>query len=577
MRVLTVNTDIVVVELDDLAQAIALHHSLMQTPIPGVHEVVPASRTVMIRFHPSVIRATHLAELIGQRDVSAPLASDGELVRVPVHYTGEDLGEVARLTGLSPDEVIARHTGAIYTVAFTGFAPGFVYLVGGDPCLNVPRRAVPRIAIPSGAVGLAGIYSGIYPRTSPGGWQIIGQTDVPMFDLANDPPVLLRPGMRVQFTAAEQASSAGIGPSVESHQAQTSDQAKDAPDMPAQLPADRAAATATAARTLVIEEPGLAATVQDLGRPGHADLGISRSGALDHDSLRCASRLVGNHSDAACIETYGGLRVRAMGEQVLAIAGAEVDATIDASRIDAGDADTDRSRPAPHGHAFALGDGEVLDIGFPKQGAVAYLGIRGGLDIEPVLGSLSSDILSDLGPRPLRAGDELPVRAWTSGVVAVSEDDAGSSICGSDAHRPHGLFGQDEGVSLDVVLGPRDEMFTEAAVTALLEQEWEVTPQSNRVGLRLHGDQPLERTDDSELESEPMASGALEVPPGGQPVVFMADHPLTGGYPVIGSVASWDLNRAGQVPIGARIRFRLAQSDEQAGNGALGAPDEENG
>ncbi|HET6861194.1 MAG TPA: carboxyltransferase domain-containing protein, partial [Streptomyces sp.] len=141
-------------------------------------------------------------------DVSA---ATGEVVEIVVHYDGEDLHEVARHTGLSPDEVVAAHTGSTWTAAFGGFAPGFAYLAGGDPRLEVPRRGEPRTRVPSGAVGLAGSFSGIYPRSSPGGWQIIGHTDVVVWDLERDPPALLRPGVRVRFTAASTDSRSAGG------------------------------------------------------------------------------------------------------------------------------------------------------------------------------------------------------------------------------------------------------------------------------------------------------------------------------------------------------------------------------
>ncbi|MCD7101332.1 carboxyltransferase domain-containing protein [Pseudoclavibacter sp. 13-3] len=542
MRVLPVNTDVLLVELDELSQAVALNQSLLDDPIAGVHELVPAARTVLVRFHPTRIDAAELTRLLLQRDVSAPLGADGEIVQVPVSYDGDDLVEVAGLLGVTPAEVIAMHTASTYTVAFTGFAPGFSYLVGGDPRLDVPRRSVPRTAIPAGAVGLAGTYSGVYPRVSPGGWQIIGTTELPMFDLRRDPPATLRPGMRVRFVDVT---------------------GKPDPHAAAPLTSAATGAESGSRHALEVVASGLGSTLQDLGRPGHADLGVSRSGALDHDSARLAARLVGNSSDAASIETHGGLRLRAIGEQVLAVTGARVSATIRPAPPSetAAPALPHREqgiRPVPDLQAFALRDGETLELGFPTHGSVAYVGVRGGFAVTPTLDSLSTDVLSGLGPAALSAGDVLPVRRASVGAVA--------QVWGADstAGAPHrSLPAPGDVVTLDVVLGPRTEMFTDDAVQTLFAQQWDVTAQSNRVGLRLHGPTPLERRDHRELESEGTASGALQVPPNGQPVLFMADHPLTGGYPVIGSVASYHLNLAGQVPIGASIRFRTVTDPPQ--------------
>lgn len=543
MRVLPVNTDILLVEVDDLAQAVALGRSLAARPIPGVHEVVPAARTVMVRFHPSRVDAATLGRELLARDVSAPLDAGGELVEVPVHYDGDDLAQVAGLTGMSEAEVVARHTDSTYTVAFCGFAPGFAYLVGGDPALDVPRRSTPRTAIPAGAVGLAGPYSGVYPRVSPGGWQIIGTTDLAMFDLASEPAALLRPGMRVRFVDA--------GPrhrpvhslwGVSGHAAETS-APSDVQDSPGTASGPGAASTVSASDettdALLVERAGLGSTIQDLGRPGHADLGVSRSGALDHDAARLAARLVGDASDTASIETHGGLRLRAIGDRVLAVAGADVPVTVHGPS---------GTRPLPVGQAFALCAGESLEIGFPRHGAVAYVGVRGGLAVTPVLGSLATDVLSRLGPEPLVDGCTLPVRGDASSAVARIWPGLADDLSTR-------LPAPGDVVDLDVVLGPRTEMFSDDALELLFGQLWEVTPRSNRVGLRLHGEQPLRRRDVAELASEGTASGALQVPPNGQPVLFMADHPLTGGYPVIGSIASWHLNLAGQTPVGARIRL----------------------
>lgn len=158
-------------------------------------EVVLGARTVLVRGEPSSLRA-----LVGRTTPQDPTtAASSPLVEVPVTYDGPDLDEVADLTGLSRDEVVAAHTGAPWTVAFGGFAPGFSYLVGGDPRLAVPRRSSPRTSVPAGSVGLAGEFSGVYPRASPGGWQLIGRTSLQMWDTSRDQPALLTPGTIVRF------------------------------------------------------------------------------------------------------------------------------------------------------------------------------------------------------------------------------------------------------------------------------------------------------------------------------------------------------------------------------------------
>jgi KipI family sensor histidine kinase inhibitor len=191
------------VEVEELETVHRLHAALRQLDPPGVVELVPGYRTVLIVADPE--RAGVLDELAaGLPGLELPPAGAvaGETVEIPVSYDGEDLPEVAGLTGLEADEVVRRHTAPEYTVAFLGFSPGFPYLVGLDPALEVPRRDTPRTSIPAGSVGLAGNQTGIYPTASPGGWQLIGRTEVTLFDPGRDPPALLAPGTRLRFTVA---------------------------------------------------------------------------------------------------------------------------------------------------------------------------------------------------------------------------------------------------------------------------------------------------------------------------------------------------------------------------------------
>ncbi|HEV3013450.1 MAG TPA: 5-oxoprolinase subunit PxpB [Actinomycetota bacterium] len=191
------------VEVEELETVHRLHAALRQLDPPGVVELVPGYRTVLIVADPE--RAGVLDELAARLpglELPPAGAVAGETVEIPVSYDGEDLPEVASLTGLDAEEVVRRHTAPEYTVAFLGFSPGFPYLVGLDPALEVPRRDTPRTSIPAGSVGLAGNQTGIYPTASPGGWQLIGRTEVTLFDPARDPPALLAPGTRLRFTVA---------------------------------------------------------------------------------------------------------------------------------------------------------------------------------------------------------------------------------------------------------------------------------------------------------------------------------------------------------------------------------------
>ncbi|MDR3659338.1 MAG: allophanate hydrolase subunit 1 [Mycobacterium sp.] len=192
-------------EFNSAAEVLAWTDTLRAAGLPGILDIVPASRTVLLKLAapryriPTEQRLSKLRlKEFDSTEVSTPQQADAV---VDVTYDGADLDEVAQLTGLSPSEVIAAHTGTLWRVAFGGFTPGFAYLVGGDPRLQVPRRSEPRTRVPAGAVALAGEFGGVYPRETPGGWQLIGRTDAVLWDLHRAQPALLTPGMWVQFQA----------------------------------------------------------------------------------------------------------------------------------------------------------------------------------------------------------------------------------------------------------------------------------------------------------------------------------------------------------------------------------------
>ncbi|NHD18680.1 MULTISPECIES: allophanate hydrolase subunit 1 [unclassified Actinopolyspora] len=202
MRVLPLADAGLLVELDDLESVHALYSALSRSSLPGVTDLVPAARTLLLQLDPRHADPVELERVVRETRPDPGGIPEKELVRVPVVYDGADLGEVAELTGLSEREVVSEHTGTDWTVAFGGFAPGFGYLAGGSPGLEVPRRSESRTRVPRGAVGLAGKFSGIYPRSSPGGWQLIGRTELEIWNTDRQPPALLRPGVRVRFEEA---------------------------------------------------------------------------------------------------------------------------------------------------------------------------------------------------------------------------------------------------------------------------------------------------------------------------------------------------------------------------------------
>jgi biotin-dependent carboxylase-like uncharacterized protein len=283
---------------------------------------------------------------------------------------------------------------------------------------------------------------------------------------------------------------------------------------------------------LLVVDPGPLTTVQDGGRPGHAHEGVPPSGALDRGSWRLANRLVGNHPGAAALEaTLAGPRLVLEGlastVRILAVTGAPGPVSVGGREVDAN---------AP----VTVRVGQEIVVGPALGGTRRYLALSGGMATEVVLGSRSTDLLSGLGPPALRPGDRLPLGSVEGPAPALDV----VPVAGPAA-----------ALELRVLPGPRHDWLTSAAWDLLCGRDWLVRPESNRVGLRLDGPS-LSRTRLGELPPEGVVTGSIQVPRNGSPVLFLADHPVTGGYPIPAVVVDDDLDAAGQAAPGTVIRFR---------------------
>ncbi len=568
--------------------------ALVAAPPDGVVDVVPAARTVLVRggahawdAWAAAVRALAEAALDGRTAAAASSSAPPRVVPIPVVYDGEDVAEVARLAGLSTDEVVARHAAACYRVAFGGFMPGFAYLTGLDPALVVPRLATPRTRVPAGAVAVAGEYSAVYPRATPGGWRLLGRTRAVMFDPSDDDrPALLEPGDEVRFVPERDALAAGPVPAagevaggpdgrarVPADTAVPPDEPTDlpdepvgvpddpvgAPDGPAGVPDDPASEHSDGRRAAGVrrrpgrDRPGgwghveVLATgplvlVEDAGRPGLAAVGVPRSGAADPRALRAANRLVGNRAGAAALEmVLGGLVVRFATTTAFALVGAPAPATLDGTAV-------------PPGRAVRAPAGAVLEVGVPARGLRTWLAVRGGLAAAPVLGSRSTDVLSGLGPARIAAGDVLPLGTAFDGLPQLGPD--GVPQRRPDGTREAAVPPADVAVVLPATWGPRRAWLDDESRDRLRAQEWAVAADSNRVALRCDGP-ALARGRDDELPSEGLVLGAVQVPHDGQPLLFGPDHPVTGGYPVVAVLTAEGIGRAAQCRPGDRVRLAL--------------------
>lgn len=528
------------VEADGLDDVLALHAHLTEHPLPGQTDVLAAASTVLVGF--ATPQAAHAAAgRIAALAPAAPERSEAAEIEIDVVYDGEDLAAVAELCGMSTEALVSTHTSAAWVGAFGGFAPGFTYCTADPAPLDVPRRTSPRTSVPAGSVAVAGRFSAVYPRASPGGWQLLGRTAATMWDLDRERPALVRPGDAVRYRAVRElvtATGPAYGPGTETAGVED---------------------PAAAERALVVREPGMLTLIQDAGRPGHGDLGVAASGAADPAAVAAANAAVGNGPGDAVLEVLlGGLAVTARGHHVLALAGAPAPATITG-------ADGARAA-APHdGRAFPLYDGQTLALEAPATGLRTYVAIRGGITAPATLGSRSTDTLSGIGSAALRPADVLPVGP-TAGLPVVPHP---------AAEPPRPLPAPGTVTELRAVLGPRDDWFDQAGIDALAAQDWVVTPRSDRVGVRLapaDGGRVISRARDGELPSEGVVTGSLQVPPSGEPVLFLADHPVTGGYPIIAVVREEDLALAAQAPPGARLRIRLEDPRPTAHAPSSGGP-----
>jgi len=285
--------------------------------------------------------------------------------------------------------------------------------------------------------------------------------------------------------------------------------------------------------TLEVLRTGPLALVEDLGRPGLAHMGVTRSGAADRRAHTLANRLVANPDDRATVEvTFGGFSARVRGGDVaIAVTGADTDPSVNGV-------------PFGTNSIHYAHDGQVISLGAPHSGLRSYLAVRGGIDVEPVLGSRSYDVMSAIGPQPLQPGDVLHVGDHTADFPELEQ-------------APVAAIAQGGLLELMVVPGPRDDWFTDP--DALVHTIWVATDRSDRVGMRLEGRPLQHRWPDRQLPSEGATRGAIQVPPNGLPVILGPDHPVTGGYPVIGVVADEDIDKLAQIRPGQYVRLHWSR------------------
>jgi KipI family sensor histidine kinase inhibitor len=482
-----------------LARVLELAERLTEYRIPAIHDIVTSFETLAVHFDPA-----DGEQVMRWLQTVAPPAggtgsASGRVVEVPVEYggaCGPDLADAAASLAIAPEELVRLHGAAQYTVAALGFSPGFPYLTGLPQQLELPRRTTPR-PVAAGSVAIAGAQAGIYPCASQGGWHVIGRTSVKLFDPDSPTPSLLKAGDRVRFVSGSCENTAV--------------------EAPAFIPTGG----------LEVLDAGGFTTVQDAGRPGFQHFGVSPGGAADPVMAAVVNRLVGNPDDAAVLEcAMRGPLLRFHQAARVAWLGWNDDMA---------------------GRPVELQAGTEIDLRGRTRALRGYLAVAGGIDVPLVLGSRATDVRAGFGGlqgRALRSGDRLPV-----GRPAAGPHPGDWRVNRPQAPPPDGLL------ELRFLPGVRQSWFTQETHRAFRGGVYQVSPMSDRMGVRLDG-AALERDETGELLSQPVVAGSVQVPPDGRPIVLLAERQTIGGYPQIAQVISADLPKLARAWPGTRLRFR---------------------
>jgi len=498
-------------------RAVGIAASLRGFDIDGLRDVVPTFNTVAVFFDPFRTSIELIKEALVKSLGNVASSGPPQLHEIDIVYggmDGPDLARVAHLNGLSEHDVVVRHTARTYRVFMLGFMPGFPYLGFIDSSIVTPRKVSPNIRVPAGSVGIAGNQTGIYPTDSPGGWQIIGRTDVQLFNPKTPPHTTCAPGDLVRFRRV-----ASLPPK-------------------ALVSFQHSVSVSTHKRTITILNSGLWTSVQDLGRWGYQQLGVSVAGPMDISSHRIANRLVGNSEHAATLEMIlVGAEIRLDTQVTLAVSGADFGAILD-------------EQPLPLNTPVIGREGAVLKFSGRGSGARLYVAFGGGVDTDIVLGSRATHVPSGLGGingRIVLPGDRLPLGKLESPELQKGKD---------------GFGYQRGGAKLRVILPSQGRFFDEEAIDILVKTRFTVSQQSDRMGYRLATTTPIKQTANREIMSGITFMGSIQLPPSGEPILLMADSQTTGGYPKIATVITADLSLAGQLAPGDWVEFTACSRRE---------------
>lgn len=478
---------------------------LLETAPDGVLDVVPSYANVFVAYDPMRLTPEPLTRWLRAAAAGTSPASARRAVRVPLRYDGPDLEEVGHRSGLGAAEVARRHASVSYHVYALGFLPGFAFMGRLEPALRLPRRERPRARVPAHSVGIANDQTGVYPSSSPGGWNLLGTALVAAYDPHRERPFLFEPGDDVRFVPSDGTP----------------------PPEPVAL---ELLPTEPCSPALRVLRPGLLDLVVDRGRFGVGRFGLAQGGAADPGLARLANHLVGNRADAPTLElNLSGPVLEVLRDTVVALAGWAMTPRVD-------------GRPEAAFRGLALRRGQVLSFHPTRFCTRAYLAVAGGLESATFLGSASTSPRAGIG-RPLEEGATL-------GVAAAGK---GGGVART-ARPGHGFLPYHRASEVETVRllpGPQASAEAMASLTARSF----VVAAGDRMGIELEPSPGGPAIEGGEVTSEATPLGAVQVPPGGRPIVLLVDRGTVGGYAKPAVVHPADLPRLTQTRPGQKVRF----------------------
>ncbi len=497
----------------------------------AIIDTIPSYCALLINYKPELIRYAELVKFLRDlfENVNSEFEHNKEIVEIPVLYGNEkgiDIEAVAKHNNLSKENVISLHSEPEYLIYMLGFTPGFPYLGGMNKKIATPRLETPRVKIEAGSVGIAGEQTGIYPISSPGGWQIIGQTPVELFNINRKNPILLKAGQYIKFKPINQEEFDKIKAQNE----------EDKLLYPSHSNTDNY--NYQSKKGFIVRNQGFLTTIQDRGRYQYQAFGVPVSGAMDIYSLSLANILVDNDTDEAVLEaTILGPTIEFAEDNIIAITGANLMPSVNGIDVSMNT-------------ALLCHKGDILSFKGVKSGSRAYIAFAGGLDVPKVMGSKSTYIKAGIGGykgRKLEKNDEigfenpkLNIANFAHRKVSLKEK--------SDNQIPK------EPLKLRVVMGPQENYFTETGIKSFLSSTYTVSNEFDRMGCRLEGEK-IQHVKDGNIISDGISFGAIQVPSHGTPIIMLADRQTVGGYAKIANVISVDLPKIAQAKAGDKLSF----------------------